>query len=78
MVTRNYIDVCHGAHIFPYALGNYTAKIYHRLGDVLGRERKENPQRLIYGDPNTVIPTSKALINSLYKMVTLSADTHSS
>lgn len=42
-----------------------------------GREQKEKLQQLIFGSPGTTLPTSKTLINSLYNMLTLSADTHS-
>lgn len=68
MVTRNDIDVWHGAHIFPYALGNTQQKATIDLWKVLdmfrGRERKEKLQQLIFGDANTIIPASKTLINS--------------
>lgn len=42
-----------------------------------GRERKEKLQQLIFGNPSTTMPASKTLINSLYNMLTLSADPHS-
>lgn len=41
-----------------------------------GTERKERLQRLIFGDPNTISPNSKTLINGLYNMITLSPDAH--
>lgn len=41
-----------------------------------GREQKEKLQQLIFGNPGITLPTSKTLINSLYNMFTLSADTH--
>lgn len=41
-----------------------------------GREQKENLQQLSFGNPGTTLPASRTLINSLYNMLTLSADTH--
>lgn len=81
VITRRPLQVCHGAHIYPYSLGKTQQKSTLDLWKVLemfwGKERKEKLQQLIFGNTGTTLPASKTLINSLYNMLTLSADTHS-
>lgn len=74
------MKVYHGAHIFPYSLGKTqqesTIELWKALEIFWGRERKEELQQLIFGNPSTTMPASKTLINSLHNKLTLSADAH--
>lgn len=80
VITRRPLQVCHGAHIFPYSLGKTQQKSTLDFWKVLemfwGREQKEKLHQLIFGNPGTALPASKTLVNSLYNMLTFSADTH--
>lgn len=71
------MNICHGAHIFPYSPGKTQQKATLDIWKVLemfwGRERKDRLLQLIFG-PHSITPNSKTKINALYNMITLSPD----
>lgn len=66
--------------IFSPTLGKTRQKSTLDLWKVLemfwGREQKEKLQELVFGNSGITLPASKTLMNSLYNMLTLSADIH--